>query len=321
MVQDIYVVHDGELSADENTFRFSSKSDFRRFPVENTRSINFYSGGKVTTGAINLANKKNVALHFFGYYGNYIGSYWPVEKYFSGDLSVKQSELYLNSDRRLELCVLLVKGMIQNMGALLRRYEIDDEVFATVPPIGSIGELMLFEARARRKYYTLLDQILPDPFKIGQRIRRPPSNSGNAMISFGNSRLYADVVSECRMVSLNPTISFYHSPTSSRYSLSLDVSEIFKPSFVDRFLIRLVRQGFITDKDFISGTEEAFLNNAGREKFLKEWNHWMDYSVWKRDLSRKVSRRELIRIELFKLIKHFYNVKAYEPYSLEKGKI
>jgi CRISPR-associated protein Cas1 len=100
-----YVLRDGKMSADEATFRFDTKEDMKRLPVESVTAIDFYGGGSLTTGAINLASKYNIPIHFFGYYGNYIGTFWPKEHYFSGDLTIKQAQVYLTLGHKSSLIV------------------------------------------------------------------------------------------------------------------------------------------------------------------------------------------------------------------------
>ena len=45
-------------------------------------------------------------------------------------------------------------------------------------------------------------------------------------MSFGNSIMYTNVLSEIYKTQLDPTISFLHEPSTKRFSLSLDIAEI-----------------------------------------------------------------------------------------------
>jgi CRISPR-associated protein Cas1 len=42
---------------------------------------------------------------------------------------------------------------------------------------------------------------------------------------------------------LNPTVSYLHEPSQRRFSLALDLSEIFKPLIVDRVIFRVAQPG------------------------------------------------------------------------------
>jgi CRISP-associated protein Cas1 len=72
------------------------------------------------------------------------------------------------------------------------------------------------------------------------------------LISFGNSLLYATTLSEIYRTQLNPTVSFLHEPSARRYSLSLDLSEIFKPIIVDRTIFKAGERAHDSDGRFRS---------------------------------------------------------------------
>lgn len=69
-----------------------------------------------------------------------------------------------------------------------------------------------------------------------KRVMHPPDNMINSLISYVNSLIYAKILSEVYHTQLNPTISYLHEPGVRRYSLCLDVSEIFKPLIGDRLI-------------------------------------------------------------------------------------
>ena len=167
----------------------------------------------------------------------------------------------------------------------------------------------------RKKYYKYLDELLPDDYKLIERVKHPSNNFGNTLISFGNSRLYAEIVTQCRYVSLNPSISFYHSPETSRYSLPLDISEVFKPYLVDKFVLKIIKKDIINKNDFHKEGNGILLNDNGRKKFLKEWEKWLNEAYFYDKLKRNVSNRELLKMELYKLIKHYMEIENYKPFN------
>ncbi|SCN37326.1 Protein of unknown function [Bacillus cytotoxicus] len=133
------------------------------------------------------------------------------------------------------------------------------------------------------------------------------------MISFGNSLCYTTVLSEIYKTQLNPTISYLHEPSSKRYSLSLDIAEIFKPLIVDPLIFTLVNKKMISLKHFESLDEMVLLNEQGRKKFLQAWEGKLGQTVMHRRLKRKVSYKYFIRLECYKLIKHMIGDELYKP--------
>ena len=318
MSEDYVILSDGTLRVEERTFRFDSPSGLRRIPAEDVHSINFYSGGEITTGALKLASEMGIPINFFGFYGNYLGTYWPKEKLLSGDLTVEQVKLYLDGKRRLETSLILMNGVIDHLKSFLSKYTSGLSWAVVDERVTSVDELMLEEARVRKRYYAELDSILPEEFCIVERSKRPPLNMGNALISFGNSRLYAEIITECRYTSLNPTISFYHSPSERRFSLPLDISEVFKIPFVDRFIVKMTKQEIIkpTSQFFSEEGNGILLSETGRKTFLQEWDKWMNFEHYHQRLKRMVSHREMIRLELYKFIKYVYGIEKYKPYVM-----
>ena len=112
---------------------------------------------------------------------------------------------------------------------------------------------MGIEGNIRDMYYKAFDSIINNKdFVFQERTRRPPKNHLNAMISFGNSLLYVLVLSEIYKTHLDPRIGFLHTTNFRRFTLNLDVAEIFKPIIVDRVIFTLISKKIIQINDFES---------------------------------------------------------------------
>lgn len=133
----------------------------------------------------------------------------------------------------------------------------------------------------------------------------------NCLISFGNSLLYTNTLSEIYHTQLNPTISYLHEPSERRFSLSLDLSEIFKPILVDRIIFKLVNNRMLGEEDFLDELNFCYLNDRGRRTFLAEWDEKLRTTIKHPLLKRKVSYQRLIRLECYRLIKHLLGDKPY----------
>lgn len=317
-----HIFSNGTLSAEQSVFRFDSdERKMTRVPVENVNSFDLYGGINITSGALNLAVKHNICLHIFGFYGNYMGTFWPKESYFSGDLTIKQSLVYADYRHRVSLATVLLSGIKRNMISLIKKFGGNTTDISFNPTDNTIESLMLAEARMRRSYYYRLDELLPDDFKIGNREKRPPSNYGNSLISFGNSLLYSEFVTQARKTSVNITIPFYHSPESGRFALALDLSEVFKPGLVDRLILSLSKQGIIrASRDhFHEIGNGILLNETGKKIFVENWESWLELSSYNEKLKRKVSHRELIRMEIHKYSKEIEGIEEYKPIKLPVG--
>ncbi len=324
MKQDYYILKDGILTRNENTVYFENEGEKRALPINKIYSI--YSYGMITfsSGVVSYLSKYGVPIHFFNYYGWYEGSFYPREQLISGDLTIKQALHYLDNAKRLVIAKKFLEGAIGNILRNLHYYEktfndiivdIDaiEKASSNLQVLNNIPEIMQIEGHIRFIYYKALDKIFPEEYKIINRSRMPPENKMNTLISFGNSLVYTGVLSEIYNTQLNPTISYLHEPLERRFSLSLDVAEIFKPILVDRIIFKLVNKNMLDNDCFRGEIGDMLLSEKGKRIFLKEWSEKLETTIQHRGLDRNVSYKRLIRLELYKLEKHILETSEYKP--------
>ncbi len=170
------------------------------------------------------------------------------------------------------------------------------------------------EGKMRERYYQAWRHILSEEWTFERRVRRPPDNEVNALISFGNSHLYTVCLSEIYRTQLTPTISYLHEPGARRFSLALDLSEIFKPLIVDRAIFRLINTGQLKDSHFDKSLDGCFLTDPGKKLFLNALEDRLSTTIKHRRLGRSVSYRHLIRLECYKLVRHLTGVETYRAF-------
>jgi CRISPR-associated protein, Cas1 family len=328
MRSDYYILQDGILKRKENTVYFENKEEKRALPVNKIYSIYAYGKLSFSSGVVSYLSKNGIPIHFFNYYGFYEGSMYPRETLISGDLVINQASYYLESEKRMELAGKFIEGACGNILKNLRYYSrnkediqekmnehidsIESEILR-LPESSSIPQMMNVEGRIRNIYYSALDDIFPEEYRIVTRTRRPPGNKMNTLISFGNSLMYTTVLSEIYNTQLNPTISYLHEPFERRFSLALDVSEIFKPIIIDRIILKLVNKNMLDDNCFRGEIGDMLLSEKGKKIFLKEYNDKLATTIKHKGLKRNVSYKRLIRLELYKLSKHVLDDEEYKP--------
>lgn len=144
----------------------------------------------------------------------------------------------------------------------------------------------------------------------------PPDNMINSLISFVNSLIYSKTLTEIYHTQLNPTISYLHEPESRRYSLCLDLSEIFKPLIGDRLIFSLLNKNQITENSFTRELNFLHLKKEASQLIVNELEKKLQATIMHKDLHRKVSYQYLIRLEAYKLIKHLIEEKEYEGFKM-----
>ncbi len=326
-----YLLKNGIIKRKQNTiwFYYKEGEEVQRklLPVEKIYTIYAYGRVTIRSGALSYLMKHGVPVHFFNKYGFYEGSFWPRKTLVSGELIIRQAEHYLVKEKRLYLAKKFVIGSIQNILVNLKYYSKNVPVLENamekiesniefVEKANSIEELMSYEGNSREIYYRSWNCFLPEKFKFDKRSRQPPENMINALISFGNSLVYSTTLSEIYNTQLDPTISYLHEPSERRFSLALDISEIFKPLFTDRIIFKLIRQEKIDETFFRKELNYCILNEKGKRKFLQVYEEKLKTTIKHRNLRRSVSYQRLIRLECYKLIKHLIGMKKYEPFKI-----
>lgn len=308
-----------------NTFYFiDEENDKKSLPIHQIENIYLFGKLDMNTDFLNLLNQHQVAMHLFNYYGFYSGSFIPRQQKVSGFTVVNQSAHYLDKDKRLYIAREFVGSAIFHMLRNLRRYRHRDgmvqiieklELYRTqLYDMNSIAKVMGLEGVFRQNYYTAFNYFLDSDFAFDDRTKRPPKDPLNALISFGNSLCYTKVLSEIYKTHLDPSISFLHEPSTKRFSLSLDLAEIFKPLVVDTVIFTLINKRQISvKKDFEYIDDMVLLNETGRKKFISEWMRKLRTTVRHRVLRRNTSYQYLMRLEAYKLIKHFIGDQKYKP--------
>ncbi len=297
-------------------------------PINDVEAIYLFGECDFNSRFFNFLGKHRVPLHFFNYFGFYTGSFWPRQEVVSGFTTVQQVLLYADAKKRVDLARKLVEGASFNILKTLRFYGSASrgrELSAWIDTIESnrtllpgamdVPTVMGIEGTIRATYYTAWPQIFsPSWAEFQKRVKRPPDNPVNALVSFVNSLCYTLCLSEIYRTALNPTISVLHQPGHRRFSLALDVAEIFKPAIVDRMIFKLVNNGEIQPKHFDHTLNFCHLNPAGRKIVIDAWEGRMKDTFEHRTLKRRVSYRQLVRLECYKLQKHMIGMTPYEPF-------
>ncbi|GIX47771.1 MAG: CRISPR-associated endonuclease Cas1 2 [Candidatus Tectimicrobiota bacterium] len=337
MKRTLYLMSSGRLRRRQNTLVLEIPSPSgsegeagkkKYFPIEQIGEIHAFGELDFNKRLLEFLSKNEVSLHFYSRRGYYVGSFYPREHYNSGYLTLKQAEYYLDEVKRLDLARRFVEGALENMLRVLRYYRnrgLSTELEPIVQTVerqrgplegcDGVERLMQAEGQAREAYYRAFDLILQnEAFAFEARTRRPPRNRLNALISFGNSLLYTATLAEIYKTHLDPRIGFLHTTNFRRFTLNLDVAEIFKPLLVDRLVLSMVQRRQIQPKHFEEALEGLYLTEAGRKIFLQAWEERLQTTIHHRGLRRNVSYRRLIRLELYKLEKHLLGEKLYEPF-------
>lgn len=328
MQQSFYVYNNGDLKRKDNTLRFTSYDGEKRdIPIERISDIYVMSEMSFNTTFLSYISQYGIPIQFFNYYNFYTGSFYPKESNLAGQLLVNQVQHYTEYDKRLLIAKKFIQAAADNIYRNLRYYNgrdknvsdyMKDIDFLRTGLVGvkSIQELMGIEGNIRKKYYAAWSVIINQEIEFDKRVMHPPDNMINSLISFVNSLVYTRTLSEIYHTQLNPTISYLHEPGIRRYSLCLDISEVFKPLIGDRLIFSLLNRKQITEKSFTKELNYLHLKKDASKLIVSEFEKKMKQTIMHKELGRQVSYQYLIRLEAYKLIKHLIGEKEYEGFRI-----
>ena len=325
-----YITSIGELKRKDDSLCFRKNQKNIYLPVENIKEIYCLNEVSLNTKLIDFLSSKNIIIHFFNYYQGYSGTFYPKEKYINGKLLIKQVNAF--NDNREIIAKAIVNGISKNIYEVLYHYYkhekkevketldwIKKEMPIYLTNADNIKKILSVEGELWQRFYSTFKYILPEDFVMNKRVKRPPDNPINALISFGNTLLYTKTISAIYQTHLDQTISFLHEPTEQRFSLSLDLSEVFKPIIVFRTIFELVNNHKLKiEKHFDKKTNYCLLNDSGRQIFIEAFEARIESKFQHSKLKRKISYKTAIKYDGYKLIKYLYEGKEFKPFSVKE---
>ena len=336
MKKTYYLFNPGHLERKDNTLKFTpvvedgngeeSVGQPRYLPIEDINEFYVFGSLRANSALFNFLGQKDVAVHFFDYYENYTGSFMPKDSLLSGKMLLAQTTAYQNKKKRLLIAKKFIEAaaynMIKNLQYYNRRGKDMDDIIdiikgyaAKLSDTTTVQELMGTEGVIRQTYYAAFNLILND-FEMGNRTKKTPQNEVNELISYGNMMCYTLCLRAIHQTQLNPTISFLHTPGERRYSLALDIAEVFKPVIIDRVIFKVLNKKEIQEKHFDRKLNKCLLNQSGKKIFVKAIEDRLIETIKHRTLNRNVSYRHLIKLECYKLAKYLLDIEEYKPFKM-----
>lgn len=326
--QSYYLYKSGRLQRKDNTLEIVYKDATKKvIPVERVDDIYVMTEFDFNTSLLNFLFQFGINVHFFNYYGFYTGTYYPKEALVSGKLLIKQVQSYENNEKRLKIAQAFIEAASYNIYRNLTYYNnrgkdlsgYMKEIEFLRKQIGltkNVEELMGVEGNIRKLYYDTWNIIINQDIGFEKRVKNPPDNAINSLISYVNTIIYTRVLSEIYKTQLNPTISYLHEPSERRFSLCLDIAEIFKPIIGDRLIFSMLNKKQITEKDFENGLNFLYIKENARKEITKQIDLRLQTTIKHKTLGREVSYEYLMRLEIYKIIKSLLEDTEYEGFKM-----
>lgn len=243
--------------------------------------------GRVTVTAATLQSllERQVPVSYLSQHGRYVGRIEPV---LSKNALLRSAQYWAAFDSRATLALArqMVRGKLSNMRVLLQRANRSVNDRAVSQAVGQIrtqigaseastrlDSLRGVEGAGSAMYFGVFDKLLkPSDMRFAKRVRRPPTDPVNSLLSFGYALLASDIQSAVNTVGFDPYQGYLHVEHYGRASLALDLMEEFRPLIVDSVVLTCVNKRIIGPRDFnVELGQVHRLTDAARRKFLMQY--------------------------------------------------
>ena len=271
----VIIPRDSRLNRKENALVVTSEDGRKAIPLNGVKHVVCMGEGSISIRLLKDMGRRGIRFTVLDAGGRFLGAFEPEEETPSGRVRVGQAQLYLDGKGRMRIAKAIVRAQANSMRGLLQRYRrngtsgLDTAVEGVesageaIDRAGTHEELMGAEGLARAFMHDSFVRVCPEA-RLDRRVRRPPPDPVNCLMSFFNMLLYSACANELAKTHLDRSVSFLHAPGTGRRSLSIDMAETFRPVLSDALILSAFRRGQIDDSWWSRKPGVCLLSEKGR---------------------------------------------------------
>lgn len=329
----LYLIEQGSQLRQDGRRLLVQKGDqvLARVAVLQISQVIVFGNVEVTTPALKLLLDEGLEVVFLSLYGKFYGRL-VGESSGHGSLRVAQVLRSQEPEFALALARSFVRGKLHNMRVFLQRYarrEGDPAVAAAVDGIGgmlervdscqTINSLSGVEGQASAVYFGAFKRLLHPPWRFEKRMRRPPPDPVNALLSLAYTILGQNLLGAVWTAGLDPYVGFLHQLSYNRPSLSLDLMEEFRPIVADSVVLRCLNNEILKPEHFQPGEEAerpVVLGEEGMRLFVRELEHRLTQEFKHPADGERITYRRLFLLQAYALARavNESRVGEYRPF-------
>lgn len=304
----------------------------------------------LTASALHLLLENNIEINFLNHFGKFKGRLSPpLSK--NSLLRLAQHQVHHDLARRSDLARRFVLGKLANQRALLLRYNrrledgpLQSEIATLTGVIRKLGGLAFspasgtilaggdtgiggsglesvlgLEGAGSAAYFRCLGQLITEPalWPFGGRVKRPPTDPVNALLSFGYSLLTNQVASALQTAGFDQYIGYLHSSTYGRPALALDLMEEFRPIIVDSVVLTLLNNRMLKPTDFVQELGSYRIKDDPRKLFLTSFEKRLNEEIQHPVFGYKVKYRRCVELQARLVAKYLTGeIDEYVPFTV-----
>ncbi len=309
------------------------KNKLGQFPALTVANILCFGQVTVSPFLMGYCGEKGIGLSFYTEYGKFLAR---VQGKQTGNVLLRRTQYRWadNEEKSVSVARLMVAAKIANARSVLmrelRNHGANSLLESTVKHLAAslrraksahtVPEAMGIEGDAANSYFRVFNELLRGSgFAFGGRVRRPPTDPVNALLSFAYTLITHECGSALQGVGLDPYVGFLHQDRPGRLSLALDLLEEFRSSWADRFVLTLINRQQIKLSDFVSEASGAVrLTDDARKNLLIAWQERKQVEIMHPYLEEQVSIGLLPHCQAMLLARHIRgDTEYYTPYLVK----
>lgn len=322
----------------------------KRIPLVKVDDVIVMGEVTLTASALHLLLEKNIEIHFMNHYGQFKGRLSPgLSK--NSLLRMAQHRAHNDLSKRCELARRFVIGKLSNQRTMLQRYnrrqaeaqfgQQIDQIAVIIRQLtalstvieatqtlvsGDVGiegtplETVLgLEGAGSAAYFHSFGDMLTDQqqWPFAGRVKRPPTDPVNALLSYGYALLTGQVTSAVQVVGFDQFVGYLHSSVYGRPALALDLMEEFRPIIVDSVVLTLLNNRMLTTDDFVVELGAYRLKKEPRKTFLVRFEERLNEEITHPVFGNKVKYRRCIELQARLVAKYLTGeIDEYPPFII-----
>lgn len=309
------------------------KDKLGQFPALTISNILCFGQISVSPFLMGYCGEQGIGLAFYSEYGKFLAC---IQGKQSGNVLLRRTQYRWADDQekstsiarlmvaaKIANCRSIIMREIRNHGDSAELSEAVDKLATSLRRVQyaeSVEQAMGMEGDAASSYFGVFNHLLRgDGFGFEGRMRRPPTDPVNTLLSYAYTLITHECASALQGVGLDPYVGFLHQDRPGRVSLALDLLEEFRAPWADRFVLTLINRRQVKQKDFVTEASGAVrLTDDARKEFLVSWQERKQEEITHSYLQESVPIGMLPHCQAMLLARHLRgDTEFYPPYYLK----
>ena len=295
-LQTLYVTEHGCVLGKEYE-RFIVRREgqvLQEIPALKVDQIMIFGNSQITTQAMQFCLLEKIPIVLLSGKGRYYG---VVDSMDTDPVLLHRDQFACAADERfcLRVAKAIVQGKLANMRLILRRYARKREAEALrqtdsalraysqdIDQATTLDQLRGYEGTVSKQYFQGLRTLLTPEWGFEKRVRQPPTDPANSLLSYGYTLLFYNVYSLARARGINAHVGFLHPLRAGHPALISDLMEEFRSLIVDALVLTLILNQRLQPTDFIlpeAPGAPCLLSDSARKQFIHAFEAKMNATV------------------------------------------